>query len=85
MAGFIESGMRSGIDPAAHDRVATYYGDSRRVRELLGIDDHDTAHAFLLDEAGHVIWSESGWAGRHRMDELFVRIDGRLTRARAAQ
>lgn len=85
VAGFIESGMRSGIDPASHDRVATYYGDSRRVRDILPIDDHDTAHAFLLDETGVVIWSESGWAGRRRLDELFSLIDVRLSNLNAAE
>ena len=85
VAGFIESGMRSGIDPANHDRVATYYGDSRRFRDILRIDDHDTAHAFLLDETGVVIWSESGWAGRRRMDELSSLIDEELSSLNAAQ
>ena len=79
VSGFIESGMRSGIDPAHHDRVATYYGDTRRVRDVLRVEDLDTAHAFLLDEQGVVIWSQTGWAGRRRMDELCVRIDERLS------
>lgn len=73
ISGFIDGGMRAGIAPANHDRVATYYGDSTRFRDALAIDDLDTAHVYLIDSAGTVHWSASGWAHPRRYDEL-VRI-----------
>ncbi len=70
ISGFIDGGMRAGISPAQHDRVATYYGDTSRFRDALAIDDLDTAHVYLIDDAGAVHWSASGWAHQRRYDEL---------------
>lgn len=70
VSGFIDAGMRSGIHPAHHDHVATFYGDSTRIRSRLGIDDLDSASVFLLDSHGSVAWRASGWARPRRLDEL---------------
>lgn len=75
ISGFIDGGMRAGIAPAHHERVATYYGDSTRFREALGIDDLDTAHVYLIDDEGRVHWSASGWAHQRRYEELVGTID----------
>lgn len=75
ISGFIDGGMRAGISPAYHDRVATCYGDSSRFRDALGIDDLDTAHVYLIDGVGRVHWSASGWAHQRRYDELAGHLD----------
>ncbi len=80
MSGFIDGGMRAGIAPAHHDRVATFYGDTTRVCEALGILDLDSAYLFLIDDEGRLLWRGSGWASARRQQELFAAIDHNIVR-----
>ena len=75
ISGFIDGGMRSGIDQAHHDHVATFYGDSRRHCEALAIRDPNTAHACLIDGDGTVHWMASGWATNRKLEELYSALD----------
>jgi hypothetical protein len=74
MSGFIDSGMRAGIPVARHDHVATYYGSTDRLRDQLEIHDLETAHVYLIDPTGDVLWSSSGWATERRLGELHGRV-----------
>lgn len=78
MSGFIDGGMRAGIPPARHEHVATFYGDTDRVRRALEIDDLDSAYPFLIDDRGAVLWRESGWAHAKKLHELFAIVDSRV-------
>jgi hypothetical protein len=63
MSGWIDSGMRSGIPPAKHPFVVTYYGDLFPYRRDLGMDDPALAYLFLLDAEGRIRWRAKGYAG----------------------
>jgi len=80
MSGFIDGGMRAGIAPAHHDHVATFYGDTTRICEALGIDDLDSAYLFLIDDEGRVLWRGSGWASARRREDLFSALDHHIVR-----
>lgn len=56
MAGFIDSGMRSGIpDPEARARTITLFTDVGDFREALGLESVDTIYGVLLDEQSRVV------------------------------
>ena len=74
MSGFIDSGMRAGIPAGRHDHVATYYGGTDRLRGQLEIHDLETAHIYLIDQNGAVLWNASGWATAKRLNELHGRV-----------
>ncbi|MCI4667422.1 MAG: hypothetical protein MRZ79_04615 [Bacteroidia bacterium] len=58
--GWIDSGMRSGIDPAKHANVACFYGNKKKYMKAFDISDMGTAHLFLLDEEGRILAQTTG-------------------------
>lgn len=78
MSGFIDGGMRAGIPPARHEHVATFYGDTGRIRRALEIEDLDSAYPFLIDDGGAVLWCDSGWAHAKKLHELFGIVEARI-------
>lgn len=63
LSGMIDAGMRAGIPPAVHGSVVTVYGNTRGIMDALGITDHSTASAFLLDQEGVVRLRGEGYGG----------------------
>ena len=78
ISGFIDGGMRSGVHPSLHGNVATYYGDSTRFREMLDIDDLDSAYAFLINGDGDVLYRGSGWATTRKLEGLYETVAAAL-------
>lgn len=70
MSGFIDSGMRSGIPEKKHDNVATYYGDTKKIRDELGIRDASIGYVYLLDEKGTIIFEGKGYADEAGIKEM---------------
>jgi len=59
--GFIDGGMRSGIDDlGARERTITLYLDKGSFRESLELPDEDTIYALVVDPAGNVAAREEG-------------------------
>jgi putative protein-disulfide isomerase len=50
--GFIDGGMRSGVDKNLHNNVATYYGSLSSLKKNLLMDNKKTCYLFLLDNSG---------------------------------
>jgi hypothetical protein len=71
--------MRAGIPVDHHDSVATYYGDTNRFRECLGIHDLDSAYPFLIDSEGTILWRGSGWAGDSALSEIDALLKARVS------
>lgn len=58
---FINEGMRAGIpDPETRRRTVTLYLEKRPFMNALDIPDDSQIQLFLLDQAGMVLWRESG-------------------------
>ena len=59
--GYIDGGMRSGIpDIEVRRHTLTSYGELGVITAQLGIDNFDAPHVFLLDDAGEILWRDSG-------------------------
>ncbi|MEM8901284.1 MAG: hypothetical protein AAGC85_24445 [Bacteroidota bacterium] len=59
-SGWIDNGMRSGINPKLHDNVATFYGDRDPYFEGLQMSDKSSIYVFILDEEGIIRYREEG-------------------------
>jgi hypothetical protein len=70
LSGMIDAGMRAGIPPAVHGSVVTVYGNTRGIMNALGITDHSTASAFLLDQEGVVRLRGEGYGGEEAIREM---------------
>lgn len=75
MGGFIDAGMRSGIPDARHPYVVTWYGNSERYSDILGMDDLSAddlsaAYLFLLDKNGRIRWRGKGFSDSIGLQEL---------------
>lgn len=70
MGGFIDAGMRSGIPDARHRYVVTWYGNSERYKNILGMDDLSAAYLFLLDKNGRIRWRGKGFSDSISLQEL---------------
>lgn len=60
MSGFIDGGMRSGIDPSFHDNTATFYGNRSPYIKQLKMEDKSDCYVFILDQAGIIRFNTSG-------------------------
>jgi hypothetical protein len=61
VAGYIDGGMRGGIpDLDVRQHTLTTYGELDVIESALGITDHDTVYAFLLDADGRILWTGNG-------------------------
>ncbi|MFW5684243.1 MAG: hypothetical protein ACOC1I_05280 [Spirochaetota bacterium] len=78
ISGFIDGGMRSGIHPSRHGNVATYYGDSSRFQDVLGIEDLDSAYTFLINSEGAVLHRGDGWADPRKLHAFYDAVDAAL-------
>ncbi|NVO65905.1 hypothetical protein [Methanofollis tationis] len=72
LSGMIDAGMRAGIPPAVHGSVVTVYGSARTIMDALGIADHSTASAFLLDQQGIVRLRGEGYAGEEAIRAMLA-------------
>jgi len=66
----MRAGMRAGIPPAVHGSVVMVYGNTRDIMNALGITDHSTASAFLLDQEGVVRLRGEGYGGEEAIREM---------------
>jgi hypothetical protein len=66
----IDSGMRGGIQAEKHDNVVTFYGDYSGYQKILGMEDTNLAHFFLLDPKGTIRWKGQGYARPETEREL---------------
>lgn len=71
IGGWIDSGMRQGVPEQKHDHVATYYGPLKKFTDALNIDDLSGCYVFLLNPEGEIIWRETGWAEKNKLEHLF--------------
>ncbi|MFW6083265.1 MAG: hypothetical protein ACOC7O_01335 [Thermoplasmatota archaeon] len=69
-SGFIDEGMKAGIPERKHDYVVTYYGDTSKFKNKLGIKDKGLGYVYLLDKDGTIIWSGKGYADEKGLDEM---------------
>lgn len=73
--GFIDGGMRRGIPAFAdRERTVTVYTDTKKFRELAGIDDPKQIWVGLVDRNGRVYWSSRGKASEDTLKELKAKI-----------
>ena len=59
LAGWIDSGMRSGVSKDKWSRVVTIYDDAPKLRDFLGDSRQDLTHVVVLDRKGTVVWFNS--------------------------
>jgi hypothetical protein len=58
---YIDGGMRAGIpDIDVRRHTLTSYGELDVITETLGITSFETIQVFLLDDAGEIVWRDSG-------------------------
>ena len=60
MSGIIDGGMRSGIPQDKHSLVATYYGDIKRYKEILDMDQEEHCYLYIIDPQGTIQFAASG-------------------------
>jgi hypothetical protein len=72
---WIDSGMRSGIDPKLHGSVVTLYTDVEPYHQMTG-PDTNAAYLYLLDAKGIVIERWVGSAKPAEVEALHRQIDG---------
>ena len=70
MQGWIDGGMRSGIDPNRHKNVITYYGDLRKYKATLQITDTRYAYIYVLDADGQIRFVDQGYASDQGLEAL---------------
>jgi hypothetical protein len=58
---FINEGMRAGIpDELSRQRTITLYLDKETFKDALNIPSEDQIYLFLVNQAGEILWSETG-------------------------
>lgn len=78
MSGFIDGGMRSGIDQSFHDNTATFYGDRSRYIKQLNMKDKSDCYIFILDETGTIRYNSSGNMTDEKQKQLSEIMDSVL-------
>lgn len=78
---WIDSGMRSGIDPKLHGSVVTLYTDVEPYHQMTG-PDHNAAYLYLLDANGTVVGRWVGSAKPSDVEALHKQIDALLAEAK---
>ena len=78
LQGWIDGGMRSGIDPNRHKNVITYYGDLRKYKATLQIEDTRYAYIYVIDQEGMIRFVAQG----HATDEGLSTLHDTLGRLR---
>lgn len=68
--GWIDSGMRSGIDASKHDQVACFYGNKKKYLQEMDITELGTAHLFLLDKEGKILVQVAGAPDQNKQKEF---------------
>jgi hypothetical protein len=76
LAGWIDSGMRSGVPKAAWSSVVTLYDDASKLRDFLGDYGGYTTHVVLLDKTGKVAWFSAGGFNDRAAASLLEAIHG---------
>ena len=69
-SGWIDNGMRSGINPKLHDNVATFYGDRDPYFEGLQMSDKSSVYVFILDKEGIIRYREEGMVTAQKRQEF---------------
>ena len=60
MSGFIEAGMRSGIDKSLHGHIACHYGKKAEFVKAFGATNLSECHVYMIDEQGNIVVSQTG-------------------------
>ncbi len=60
MSGVIDGGMRSGIPQEKHSSVATYYGDVRRYKDILDMENEELCYIYIVDPKGVIRFAAAG-------------------------
>jgi len=60
MSGIIDGGMRSGIPQQKHSAVATFYGDLKRYKEILDMEQEDHCYLYIIDPQGIIQFAATG-------------------------
>ncbi|MDZ7793862.1 MAG: hypothetical protein U5P10_09290 [Spirochaetia bacterium] len=60
MSGIIDGGMRSGIPQEKHSSVATFYGDIKRYKEILDMEQEDQCYLYIIDPQGTIRFAATG-------------------------
>lgn len=77
MRGFIDNGMRSGIqDPNMRARTITLYESPSLVNDPLGFSGRDEIRVLVVRRSGEVIWSTSGTATNEGLAALAAAYNG---------
>lgn len=69
--GYINGGMRAGIEPRLHPRVLSFYGDVAGYRRRAGMPDAGRVYVFLLDREGVIRWRGEGQATPDELAALY--------------
>lgn len=77
-SGWIDNGMRSGINPKLHDNVATFYGNRDPYFENLQMSDKSSVYVFILDRDGIIRYREEGIVTTEKRQE-FEKVMAKLT------
>ena len=77
MRGFIDNGMRSGIqDPNMRARTITLYESPSLVNDPLGFSGRGEIRVLVVRQSGEVIWSTSGAATNEGLAALAAAYNG---------
>jgi len=60
MSGIIDGGMRSGIPQDKHSSVATFYGDIKRYKDILDMEQEDHCYLYIIDPQGTIRFAATG-------------------------
>lgn len=60
MSGIIDGGMRSGIPQQKHSSVATFYGDIKRYKDILDMEQEDHCYLYIIDPQGTIQFAATG-------------------------
>ncbi len=74
-SGWINSGMRSGLDAEMQRKVACFYGAKLKYAEVLNIEDITECYVCVLDESGKIIYSSTGEITDEKKRALLASID----------
>jgi hypothetical protein len=74
LSGWIDGGMKNGIDVDLHDNVATFYGERKSYFETLGVEDLNTCYIYLIDKNGKIIFAAEGALNEKNCNEMQQKI-----------
>ena len=69
-AGQAEKKMKEGLDKSLQANVLLFKGAADQIKSILKIDKTDTPWFFVLDVAGHVLYSTSGAYSEAKMEAI---------------